>query len=314
MQVELMALTPNAEEVIEDACRTCYLSFHRKNPPESTRELIQKILEKGHHSVLEHASATFRVLGASRVFTHEMVRHRFVSPSQQSQRYVSEAAAEVVVPPSVEAVAEAREEFAKVVAAARDAYKKLVAAGVPREDARYLLPGGAVSEIVLSANFREWRHVFEVRCHPRAHWEIRRVCLDMLRILQHEAPIVFADFVIDEERRMATLSTERPEAAAAAMSGPARAKRDKERIRRVEAPKRSMKELSVARLGLVSNGGWERPSSLGGPPRGYSRISFPRAAEKAREAPGERKIMPLPRPNPRSGWPSLRLAGSVRRP
>jgi thymidylate synthase (FAD) len=215
MQVELMALTPNAEEVIEDACRTCYLSFHRKNPPESTRELIQKILDKGHHSVLEHASATFRVLGASRVFTHEMVRHRFVSPSQQSQRYVSEAQADVIVPPSVEAVPEAREEFLRVVAAARDAYKKLVAAGVPREDARYLLPGGAVSEIVLSANFREWRHVFEVRCHPRAHWEIRRVCLEMLRILQHEAPIVFADFRIDDERRMATLATERQEAEAA---------------------------------------------------------------------------------------------------
>ena len=220
MLVELMAITPNAEEVIEDACRTCYLSFHRKNPPESTRELIQKILEKGHHSVLEHASATFRVLGASRVFTHEMVRHRFVSPSQQSQRYVNETHAEVIVPPSVEAVAEAREEFERVVVAAREAYKKLVAAGVPREDARYLLPGGTVSEIVLSANFREWRHVFEVRCHPRAHWEIRRVCLDMLRILQRESPIVFGDFQINEDRRMATMIADRhaPEPALAGAS------------------------------------------------------------------------------------------------
>ena len=215
MQVELMALTPNAEEVIEDACRTCYLSFHRKNPPESTRELIAKILEKGHHSVLEHASATFRVLGASRVFTHEIVRHRFVSPSQQSQRYVSEAKSEVIVPPSVAAVPEAQQEFERMVAAAKETYRKLVAAGVPKEDARYILPGGTASEIVLSANFREWRHVIEVRCHPRAHWEIRRVCLEMLRILQHESPIVFGDFRIDDERKMAALLDNRWQAAPA---------------------------------------------------------------------------------------------------
>ena len=205
MRVELMAITPNAEEVIEDACRTCYLSFHRKNPPESTRELIGKIIEKQHHSVLEHASATFRVLGASRVFTHEMVRHRFVSPSQQSQRYVNEERAEIILPPSVAASPEATQLFERLVEEARETYVQLKNLGVPKEDARYVLPGGIVSEIVLSANFREWRHVFEVRCHPRAHWEIRRVCLEMLRILKREAPIVFADFHLDEERGMAEL-------------------------------------------------------------------------------------------------------------
>ena len=205
MRVELMAITPNAEEVIEDACRTCYLSFHRKNPPESTRELIAKIIEKQHHSVLEHASATFRVLAASRVFTHEMVRHRFVSPSQQSQRYVNEESAEIVLPPSVASHPEAVQAFERLVEEARRTYVQLKRLGVPKEDARYVLPGGIVSEVVLSANFREWRHVFEVRCHPRAHWEIRRVCLEMLRILKREAPIVFADFAIDEERGMAEL-------------------------------------------------------------------------------------------------------------
>ncbi len=204
MQVELMAITPNAEEVIEDACRTCYLSFHRKDPPASTRELILKILARGHHSVLEHATATFRVVGGSRVFTHEMVRHRFVSPSQQSQRYVNEAESEVVVPPSVAADAAAAATFARVVGEAHQAYRELVASGVPKEDARYILPGGTVSEIVLSGNFREWRHVFEVRCHPRAHWEIRRACLAMLRILKREAPVVFGDFAIDEAQETAS--------------------------------------------------------------------------------------------------------------
>jgi len=211
MRVELMAITPNAEEVIEDACRTCYLSFHRKNPPESTRELITKIIEKQHFSVLEHASATFRVLGASRVFTHEMVRHRFVSPSQQSQRYVNEQNTEVIVPPSVSAHPEAVQEYERLVDHARTAYARLREFGVPREDARYVLPGGISSEIVLSGNLREWRHVFSVRCHPRAHWEIRRVCLDMLRILKRETPIVFDDFAIDEERLMAIQQTSDPE-------------------------------------------------------------------------------------------------------
>ena len=193
MRVILVAITPHAEEVIEDACRTCYLSFHRKNPPESTRELISKILEKQHHSVLEHASATFRVLGASRVFTHEMVRHRFVSPSQQSQRYCDEGNSTVIIPSTVESNYDALEEFKTAIAKCQLAYKRMVDLGIPKEDARYVLPEGTVSEIVLTGNFREWRHVFEVRCNRRAHWEIRWVCNSMLRILNKEAPIVFGD-------------------------------------------------------------------------------------------------------------------------
>jgi thymidylate synthase (FAD) len=78
-------------------------------------------------------------------------------------------------------------------------YEEMVAAGVPKEDARYILPGGITSEIVISANFRELRHIFSVRCAERAHWEIRKICLDMLRIMKKEAPIVYWDFEIDEE-------------------------------------------------------------------------------------------------------------------
>jgi thymidylate synthase (FAD) len=74
---------------------------------------------------------------------------------------------------------------------------------VPKEDARYILPNATVSEIVISANFRELRHIFEVRCVERAHWEIRQICLEMLRIMKKEAPIVFWDFVINEENKTA---------------------------------------------------------------------------------------------------------------
>lgn len=205
MKVELMAITPQAEDVIEKACRTCYLSFHRYNPPSSTEELIKKIIQKGHHSVLEHAQATFRVKGGSRVFTHEMVRHRLMSPSQESQRYVEYGKTkefEFVIPPTVEKTP-FKDKFRKTALELKDFYEEMVKAGMPKEDARYILPNATVSEIVISANFRELRHIFEVRCVERAHWEIREICLEMLNIMKKEAPIVFWDFVIDEKNKTA---------------------------------------------------------------------------------------------------------------
>src|SRR3972149_8378988 len=205
MKVELMAITPQAEEVIEKACRTCYLSFHRYNPPSSTAELIKKVIQKGHHSVLEHAYATFRIKGGSRVFTHEMVRHRLMSPSQESQRYVEYGKTkefEFVIPPTVEN-ANLKDKFRKTALELKDFYEEMVKAGVPKEDASYILPNATVSEIVVSANFRELRHIFEVRCVERAHWEIRQICLEMLKIMKKEAPIVFWDFVIDEKNKIA---------------------------------------------------------------------------------------------------------------
>ena len=205
MKVELMAITPQAEDVIEKACRTCYLSFHRYNPPSSTDELIKKVIRKGHHSVLEHALATFRIKGGSRVFTHEMVRHRLMSPSQESQRYVEYGKTkefEFVVPPTVEDTI-LNDKFRKKALELKDFYEEMVKAGVPKEDARYILPNATVSEIVISANFRELRHIFEIRCMERAHWEIRQICLEMLKIMKKEAPVVFWDFVINEENKTA---------------------------------------------------------------------------------------------------------------
>jgi len=205
MKVELMAITPQAEDVIEKACRTCYLSFHRYNPPSSTDELIKKVIRKGHHSVLEHALATFRIKGGSRVFTHEMVRHRLMSPSQESQRYVEYGKTkefEFVVPPTVEDTI-LNDKFRKKALELKDFYEEMVKAGIPKEDARYILPNATVSEIVISANFRELRHIFEIRCMERAHWEIRQICLEMLKIMKKEAPIVFWDFVINEENKTA---------------------------------------------------------------------------------------------------------------
>ena len=200
-EVILMSITPNGEDVIERACRTCYLSFHRYDPPASTEELIKKVIRKGHHSVLEHASATFRIKGGSRVFTHEMVRHRLMSPSQESQRYVhygSRKPFEVVLPDSIKQKGY-EERYFEIAGECYSLYQKMVDANVPKEDARYILPGGITSEIVVTANFRELRHIFSIRTVERAHWEIRKICLEMLRIMKKEAPIVFWDFEIDEE-------------------------------------------------------------------------------------------------------------------
>ena len=204
-KVELMSITPNAQDVIERACRTCYLSFNRYKPPASTEELIKKVIRKGHHSVLEHALATFRIKGGSRVFTHELVRHRLMSPSQESQRYVEYGKTkefEYVIPPTIQDT-QFENKFKKLAQETFSLYQDMVKADIPKEDSRYILPNATTSEIVISANFRELRHIFEVRCVERAHWEIRQVCLEMLRIMKKEAPIVYWDFHIDEKNRVA---------------------------------------------------------------------------------------------------------------
>jgi len=212
--VILESITADAEDLIERACRTCYLSFHRYDPPKSTDELIKKVIRKKHHSVLEHAHATFRIKGGSRVFTHELVRHRLISPSQESQRYVCYADKpnrkktkefEFVTPPTFAADNyDFADAYDKQVEQCYLLYEKMLDAGVPPEDARYILPNGTTSEIVITSNFREWRHFFWMRCNPRAHWEIRKIAIDILKILKDKAPIVFWDFTIDEENMTAT--------------------------------------------------------------------------------------------------------------
>lgn len=208
-EIILESITPNAEDLIERACRTCYLSFHRYDPPKSTEELLIKIIRKRHHSVLEHASATFRIKGGSRVFTHELVRHRLMSPSQESQRYVCYADKpkrkktkdfEYVTPPCfVGEGYDFTDEYNRQVEQCYNLYEKMLDRGIPPEDARFILPNATTSEIVISSNFRELRHFFWVRTNPRAHWEIRKVAIEMLKIMKKEAPIVFWDFKIDEE-------------------------------------------------------------------------------------------------------------------
>jgi thymidylate synthase (FAD) len=197
-EVELLAITPNGEKLIEEAGRTCYLSLGRITD-NSNESFIRNSIRRGHHSILEHASASFRIKGASRSFTHQLVRHRLASFSQQSQRYVDEKEFSFIIPPEIAANEEAAKLFRQHMADTQELYENLRNRGIKKQDARFILPNALESEIVFSSNFRELRAVFKLRLEKSAQWEFRRVALEMLKIMQKEAPAVFSDFIIDEE-------------------------------------------------------------------------------------------------------------------
>lgn len=194
LEVELIAITPDPEKVIEQAGRTCYLSFDRIEE-DSDAAFIKRLLKMGHESPLEHACATFRVRNCSRAMTHQLVRHRLMSVSQQSQRYVDEDRFAYVLPQTLPP--EHVEDFHRDMKAIQQMYRKWRDRGLRKEDARFVLPNACVSEIVVSANFREWRHIFSLRLSPKAQWEIRNACLKMLTILKQRAPACFEDIQAD---------------------------------------------------------------------------------------------------------------------
>lgn len=201
MKVELISITPNAEKLIEDAGRTAYLSF-RKLSRGSEKEFIKMLIERGHLSVLEHAYATFRIKGGSRAFTHQLVRHRLCSYTQQSQRYVDEHSFNYIEPEPIKRQKEAHIIFSNLIEKAKEAYSKLRNLGIDNEDARFVLPNAVESEIVVTANFREWRHIVELRGSSEAQWEIRKIAIEILKILKQYASTVFEDFAIDENNKV----------------------------------------------------------------------------------------------------------------
>lgn len=190
LQVELVAITAEPEKVIEQAGRTCYLSFD-KIGANSQQEFIQRLIQMGHESPLEHAYATFRITNCSRAMTHQLVRHRLMSVSQQSQRYVDEEHFDYVVPEDIPQ--EFLDDYHNDMRIIQQMYSKWRQRGLKMEDARFVLPNACTSQMVVSANFREWRHIFKLRISPKAQWEIRRSCSVMLGILKQHAPNCFYD-------------------------------------------------------------------------------------------------------------------------
>jgi thymidylate synthase (FAD) len=192
MNIDLVAITPDPERVIEMAARTCYDSAD-KIAEGTAADLLPKLLAMGHESPFEHAYATFRIAGCSRAMTHQLVRHRLMAVCQKSQRYVSEKEFEYVVPPAIREKYPA--EFAADMEAIRDMYRRWKERGARNEDARFVLPNACATDIVISANFREFRHIFKVRCSPHAQWEIREACEKMRASLNEKAPHVFGDMM-----------------------------------------------------------------------------------------------------------------------
>ena len=199
MHVELLYHTPDPERAIATAARLCYApvgaaELMETMPEERVQSVLSTIMGSGHFSTLEHASYTFAVDGVSRALTHQLVRHRIASFNQQSQRYVRFAdGVATVKPESVAASEEASAVFDQAIAAAVEAYGKLLDAGVPAEDARYLLPNAAETKIVITMNVRELLHFFRLRCCNRAQWEIRDMAHRMLELARPTAPFIFLD-------------------------------------------------------------------------------------------------------------------------
>jgi thymidylate synthase (FAD) len=200
------------QALAEFAGRACYQSWSKPNPATATNATyLRHILDVGHLSVLEHASVTFYVVGVSRALTHELVRHRHLSFSQLSQRYVPETDAEMVEPDVIAGDAELHEKFVAATDVATAAYRDLLTgleqkfAGTPdatlrrkqaRQAARSVLPNATETRIVVTGNYRAWRHFVGMRASEHADVEIRGFAVAVLRELRQIAPHAFADFEI----------------------------------------------------------------------------------------------------------------------
>ncbi len=198
MNVTLLNFTPEPEKTVTLAARLCYsdnsiAELGEKVKGVSREKFLGRILKMGHLSVLEHASFTFGVEGISRATSHQLVRHRLASYSQQSQRYVTLKRPEFVTPDTISAEPGRKKRFDAAVKKLYKLYGELVEEGVPAEDARFLLPNAACTKIIITMNARELLHFFRLRCCERAQWEIREMATLMLALAKKEAPYIFGD-------------------------------------------------------------------------------------------------------------------------
>jgi thymidylate synthase (FAD) len=190
IEVKLLAVTPDAEKLIEQAGRLCWNSQDKTG---TTPDRIPKWLQIGHESMIEHACATFYIR-ASRVLTHELVRHRLASYSQRSQRYVKESVPRYIEPAEIrEQDKETHELFEKAMADCWKAYEHLLARGIKPEAARYVLPGACETKIICTWNFREIRHIIKLRASRQALPEMRALASEIRKIMKELAPQVFYD-------------------------------------------------------------------------------------------------------------------------
>ncbi len=199
----------SGQELIEFAGRLCYESFHLPNEDTKTNgAYVRNIVKQGHESVLEHVSVTFYIEGVSRNLTHELIRHRHLSFSELSQRFVDMKDANVVIPPAFREEAGLAYSIYPLGEAHKDAYGEAVSflkdesgktRKQAREAARYGLPSGMETKLVVSGNLRAWRDVLKKRLSVHADAEIQEFAKQVLWILSTEYPDVFADIDYQEK-------------------------------------------------------------------------------------------------------------------
>ena len=204
MEAKLIAVTPYPERVCAMAMKSCKTE-DPAHMMEMTGNVVVRMIKSAkkvkHFSVLEHANFTFSIGGVSRALTHQLVRHRLASYSQQSQRYVKMDKPTYVMPPKIKELPpqEGRswvkttpaELFDLAMQDAWDTYNRLVSVGVKPEDARFVLPNACTTNIVVTMNARELLHFFHLRCSEHAQWEIRNMANKMLEQCRAVAPTIF---------------------------------------------------------------------------------------------------------------------------
>jgi thymidylate synthase (FAD) len=199
MKVKLLKFTKDAEKMCAVAARLCYSAAKIDDIDENlshdkVKDLLSKVISSGHHSVLEHASFTFGVEGVSRALLTQLTRHRIASFSVQSQRYVKfRSGVDFVFPKTIKKDEKLLEKYNNFLKNTESLYKEFLDAGIPTEDARYILPNAAATQIITTMNARELRHFFSLRCCNRAQWEIKEMACCMLNIVKREAPLLFGN-------------------------------------------------------------------------------------------------------------------------
>ncbi len=205
LKVLLLRHTPDPEATVAMAAKLCYSpsdieSLKGKIEKKDQKAFVEKLMHMGHMTPVEHPSFTFAIEGISRACSHQLVRHRLASYSQQSQRYVSEESGyDYIIPETIKADKELKRIFINFMKDAQEAYntivQKLNENGVKGEsanqDARFVLPNAAETKIVVTMNARELQHFFRQRCCNRAQWEIRAMADKMLKLAKKVSPVIF---------------------------------------------------------------------------------------------------------------------------
>ena len=197
MKVELLRHTKDPDLISALAARSCRSEegaskLKDAEDKDYLKKVLKMTMDKGHTSVVEHAAFTFSIEGISRACSHQLVRHRMASYSQQSQRHIKPEEEKYVTPPSIGEDPEALERFEAAMEEAWDAYQDLAEEeDIPAEDARFVLPNATKTNIVVTMNARSLINFFEQRTCMHAQWEIRAVANKMLEKVKEVAPTIF---------------------------------------------------------------------------------------------------------------------------